>query len=323
MKTSVPLFLSLLLLSSLLVTVPVRSEVIHPYDWVKVGAYAKYIYTYSLTVKFPNGTRLWFDVLHSAVLEWAVVEKQGDTVGLNVTLFINGTAYVLPPGVSVSEAEHLDVIYLKTLFFDVNVSTREASLDGKPVGETFFWAEPYATAGEEFIVSSPPSDSIVGNVSYVRSWNHPVAGNIEVYGVYASQLDPFAMASYVFSWYTGVAIELTLLAPWVVPANYVGRTTMTLQNGTTFNITRYAGEPVGTNIGLDAASGSQMVDFELNETNIDLTAQTVPEPAATGPNIWGYLPYALVATFVGLAAVFIVVRRRKKQTQTSSTASAR
>jgi hypothetical protein len=318
LKTFLLLFL---LLSSLLVTAPVRSEIIHPYDWVKVGAYAKYIYTSMLTVKFPNDTKLWFDVLHSAVLEWVIIEKQGDTVGLNVTLFINGTAYILPPGVNVSEAEHRDVIYLKTLSFDVNVSTREASLDGQPVGKTFFWAEPYATAGEEFIVSSPPSDSIVGNVTYVHTWNNPVAGNIEVYGVNALQLDPFAAASYVFSWYTGVAIELTLLAPWVVPANSVGKFGVTLQNGTAFNITRYAGEPVGANLGLDGASGSRMVEFELNETNIDLSAQTSPEPAATGPGIWEYLPYAFVATFVSLAVVFMVVRRRKKQIRTASTAS--
>jgi hypothetical protein len=301
---------------------PVRSEIIHPYDWVKVGAYAKYIYASGLmlAVKFPNDTRLSFDVLYSAVLEWAVVEKQGDTVGLNVTLFINGTAYILPPGVNESEAEHRDVIYLKTLSFDVDVSTREASLDGQPLGETFFWAEPYGVAGEEFVVSSPPSDSIVGNVTYVKTFNI-LGKEIETYGVYAFQPDPYAMASYVFSWYTGVAIELTLLSPWTVPPDKIGNFRVTLQNGTTFIITRFAGEPVGTNLGLDGASGSPSVGFELNETNIDLSAQTSPEPAATGPGIWRYLPYAFVATFVGLAVVFIVVRRRKKPVRTASTAS--
>jgi hypothetical protein len=311
-KTFLPLFLSLLLFS-LLVTVPVRSEVIHPYDWVKVGAYAKYTSANQrLTVKFPNGTRLAFDYA-PAVLEWAIIEKQGDTVRLNVTLFISGPADILPAGVTVLGAEELNVTYLKTLFFDVDVSTREASLDGQPVGETFFWAEPYAAAGEEFIVSSPPSDSIVGNVTYVRTFSFPGVGKeITTYGVFANQRDPYAMASYVFSWYTGVVIEPTLLAPWVIPPELMGHFSVKFQNGTTFNITRYAGDPVGANLGLDAASGSFMVEFGLNETNIDLSAQTVPEPAATDAGIWGYLPYAFVATFVGLAVVFVIVRRRKK-----------
>jgi hypothetical protein len=320
-KTFLALFL-FLLLSSLLVTVPVRSEVIHPYDWVKVGAYAKYVnLVWGMAVKFPNGTRLKFDHYTPSVLEWTIVEKQGDTARLNVTLFINGTATIYPPGVTTYEAEQ--VTYLKTLIFDVNVSTREASLDGQPVGKTFFWAEPYATAGEEFTVASPPSDLIVGNVTYVKAMNHPAVGKeITVYGVQALQRDPFATGSYVFSWYTGVAIDFTLLSPWTVPPDMVGpRFQYHFQNGTAFNITRYAGEPLGTNLGLDAGSGSLSVLFDLNETNIDLSAQTSPEPAATDSGIWRYLPYALVATFVGLAVAFIVVRRRKKRIRTASTAS--
>jgi hypothetical protein len=69
---------------------------------------------------------------------------------------------------------------------------------------------------------------------------------------------------------------------------------------------------VGANLGLDAPTPVG-ITFELNETNINLSAQTVPEPAATDAGIWGYLPYAFVATFVGLAVVFVIVRRRKKQ----------
>jgi hypothetical protein len=300
--------------------VPVRSEIIHPYDWVKVGAYAKYIACMSpLTVIFPNDTRLCFQVIYSAVLEWAIIEKQGDTVGVNVTLSINGTAYIMPPGVNIFQAEYRDVTYVKTLFFDVDVNTREASLDGQPVGETFFWAEPYGTVGEEFIVSSPPSDSIVSNVTYVKPLNFIVGKEIMAYGVWVNQLDPCAQASYVFSWYTGVVIELDLLVPWVVPPNQVGNFQIGFQNGTLFNVTRYAGDPVGANLGFDGAD-TTFVPFELNETNIDLSAQTVPEPAATDPGIWRYLPYALIATFVGLAAAFIVVRRRKKQIQSKADA---
>ena len=308
-----------MLLFSLPVTVPVRSEVIHPYDWVKVGAYAKYIWTSNLRVKFPNDTRLSFRVLHSpVVLEWAVLDKQGDIVRLNVTLFINGTAYILPPGVTVFEAEYRDVIYRKTLFFDVDLYTREASLDGQPVGKTFFWAEPYATPGEEFIVSSPPSEPIVGNVTYVKTWNHPAVGKeIRIYGVYALQPDPYVWASYVFSWYTGVVIEPTLLTPWVVPPEMIGNFGGMFPNGTVFNVTRYAGEPVGTNLGLDERD----VIFELSETNIDISVESTPEPEATDIGIWKYLPYAFIATFIGLVVTFLIVRRRKQHIRTASTAN--
>ena len=110
LKTFVPLFLSLLLLSSLLVTVPVCSEVVHPYDWVKVGAYAKYIWPGGLRVRFPNGTLVWFDINTPSFLEWSVGEKRGDTVGLNVTLFTNGMATISPPGIT------SNVTYLKPCF---------------------------------------------------------------------------------------------------------------------------------------------------------------------------------------------------------------
>lgn len=308
-----PLFL---LLTVSLILTPVCSEVVHPYDWVKVSAYAKYTWISDLHVKFLNNTKLWFrgEDLHSpVVLRWTILEKQGDTVHLNVTLFANGTAYIITPETtSIFEAERRDVIYRKTLFFDVNVYTREASLDGQPVGKTFFWAEPYKTPGEEFVVSSPPSDRIVGNVTYVKTWNHPAVGKeIRIYGVYALQPDPYARASYVFSWYTGVAIEPTLLSPWEVPPEKIGNFQCTLQNGTVWNITRYAGEHVGTNLGLDGASGSSSITFELSETNIDISVETTPEPEATDAGVWKYLPYAFIATFIGLVAAFLIVRRRK------------
>jgi len=301
--------------------VSVSAEVVHPYDWVRVGAYAKYIRTYDLTVRFTNDTRLWFDVIYSPViLEWTIIEKHGDTVRLNVTLFVNGKAHILPPGVTVSEAEYRNVTYRKTLFFDVNVYTREASLDGQPVGKTFFWGEPYRTPGEEFIVSSPPSDRIVGNVTYVKTWNHPAVGKeIRIYGVYALQRDPYASADYVFSWYTGVVIEPTLLSPWEVPPEKMGNFKGSFPNGTVFNVTRYAGEPVGTNLGLDKGSG--VVIFGLEETNIDISVEPTPEPEATDTGIWKYLPYAFIATFIGLVATFLIVRRRKQHIRTASTAS--
>jgi hypothetical protein len=136
--------------------------------------------------------------------------------------------------------------------------------------------------------------------------------------VFASQADPYVWASYVFSWYTGVAIELTLFSPWTLPPGHFQGSVL---NGTVWhqvNATSFAGEPVGTNLGLDGEPIGPT--FELNETNIDLTAQTVPDPAATDAGIWGYLPYA-IAAFVGLAIAFVIVRRRKKQIRTASTAS--
>lgn len=311
-KSLLPPLLFLLLVGPLVI-VPTRAEVVHPYDWVKVGAYAEYMYSYGLTVKFPNNTRLWFDERRSpvtVVLEWMILKKEGDTVRLNVTLFVNGSAYILPPGVSVFEAEYRSITYHKTLFFDVNIYTREASLDGQPVGKTFFWAEPYATTGEEFVVSSTPSVLIVGNVTYVRTFNHPAVGKeIRIYGVHAFNYDPYFEGGYVFAWYTGVVLRLTLANPFEVPPDKIGAFTSEFPNGTRFNITRYAGEPLGMNLGLDEGS----ISFELSETNIDIGVETTPEPEATDAGIWKYLPYAFIATFAVLAATFLIIRRRRKQ----------
>jgi len=257
---------------------------------------------------------LSFKVTHSdMVLEWTIVEKRGDTVRLNVTLLVDGEAHIYPPGVSFFEAEYRNVTYRRTLFFDVEVYSRESSLDGQPVGKTFFWAEPYHTSGEEVVISSPPSDQIVGEVWYAKTYNNLAVGKeVKIYGVHVCQRDPGCSASYMFSWYTGVVIEPTLLYPFVVPPESIGNFQITLRNGTVWNITRYAGEPVGTNLGLN-----DNITFELSETNVDIAVETTPESEAVDSGVWKYLPYSFVATFAVLATTFVIVRRRRKASQSS------
>lgn len=313
------LFFMLILLLFIALPVPVGGQiVVHPYDWVKVGAYAEYIGSIgqSPTIVLPNGTRLLFIRLQfPVVFKWAIVDRQESRIGVNATLFVHG-------GCRVIDTEHgIDrsavIAYNKTLSVDVDLYTRESSIDGEPIGKTWFWAEPYQEVGDTITVSSPPSDTIKGEVWWVRTGSLYLGKEIKMYGVDVLQLDPHARASYVFAWYTGVSIEPSLIGPpWEVPPELVGPNFQSgFRNGTRFNITRYAGTLLGTKLGVEPMFG---ITASINATNIDLTLETEPETF----NLWQYLPYTFLATFATTATAFIILRRRKhtikqKETQKS------
>jgi len=298
---------------------PVRGQVVvHPYDWVKVGAYAEYISCIggSPIIVLPNGTRLLFRSLHLPVIfSWTIVDRQGSRVGVNATLFVHGECRVIDTEHGIDRSAV--IAYNKTLSVEVDLYTRESSIDGEPIGKTWFWAEPYKEVGDTITVSSPPSDTIKGEVWWVRTGSLYLGKEIKMYGVSVLQLDPYAFASYVFAWYTGVSIEPSIIGPpWEVPPEDIGwKHAVTFKNGTVYNITRYAGTLLGIKLGVEPMFG---ITASINATNIDLTLETEPETF----NLWQYLPYAFLATFATTAAVFIILRRRKhtikqKETQKS------
>ena len=83
------------------------------------------------------------------------------------------------------------VVHCKTLLLDVNVYSRETSLDGKPLGKTCFWAEPYADVGDEIALYGLPPEEIKGTVEYIDDEYMASWPGITVYKVYVLQLDPF------------------------------------------------------------------------------------------------------------------------------------
>lgn len=295
----------MLLVFSFFAVTPVRSQVVvHPYDWVQVGAYAKYFAIHPPGVVFPNGTTKNLAELYSPLLfEWTVVDKQGSKVRLNVTLFIHGWSYDI-------NFKRFNITHHKTLFIDVDIYTRESFIDDEPIGKTCFWADPYKEVGDNVTVFTDP-DHLEANVWWARTANwDPIGKEFKMYGADLRTEDPSAYAhgSYVFSWYTGVAIEPTLFGPpWEVPPQKMGNLGV-FRNGTEYNITRYAGTKLGTYLGL-----AIFTEFgvDLNETNIDLTLETEPESSPEPLNLWQYLPYAFLATFATAATAFIILRRRK------------
>jgi len=306
-----PVFLlSVLLVFSPLAVMPVRCQVVvRPYDWVKIGAYARYFAIYAPGIEFPNGTIIRCSELYSPLLfEWTIVDKQGTKVRLNVTLFIEGWAWT-----SEDSFKHVNVTYHKTLFIDVDVYTRESFIDNEPIGKTCFWADPYKEIGDKVTVFSDP-DQLQADVWWVRTFKWDYVGKeFKMYGASLRTDDPtaYAWGSYVYSWYTGVAIEPTFLGPpKILPPEWIGKSTHQYRNGTEYNVTRYAGTKLATHLKL---APFQDLAVDLNETNIDLTLKTEPEPQPEPLNLWQYLPYAFIATFATTATSFIILQRKKRQ----------
>jgi hypothetical protein len=306
----------MLLVFSLFAVMPARSQhVVHPYDWVQIGAYAKYFAIHPPAgIVLPNGTRKNLAELYSPLLfEWTIVDKQGSKVRLNVTLFIYGWSYDI-------DFKRVNITYHKNLFIDVDIYTRESFIDDEPIGKTCFWADPYKEVGDNVTVFTDP-DLLEANVWWVRTvnWDY-IEQEFKMYGADLRTEDPsaYAYGSYVFSWYTGVAIEPTFLGPpWEVPPGEIGNLhTGVFENGTEYNVTRYAGTKLGTYLGL-----AILTDFgvDLNETNIDLTLETEPEPPSEPLNLWQYLPYAFLATFATTATAFVILRRRKQSDKQKET----
>jgi len=93
-KIAVLTLASLLLLSTHLLITSTRSDIIVPYEWIVPGAYAKYTGG-SYNLFYPNHTSIdFYSTGLEAFLEWTVLDRVGDSVLLNLTFFVNGTAYI-------------------------------------------------------------------------------------------------------------------------------------------------------------------------------------------------------------------------------------
>jgi len=152
-------------------------------------------------------------------------------------------------------------LHRKTLILDVDIYSQETFLDGKPLGKTCFWAEPYADVGDEIVLYDLP-DEIIGNVSKLdEEW----AGGygwpgVTTYMVDVLQLDPFVWICPHFDWHTGMAMEIYLMGDY--PLNPDGEYWFNYTR-----ITRFASTCLGTELNMDFDA---LPELYLISTNVQL-----------------------------------------------------
>lgn len=284
-----------ILVTSMLVP-PVCSQVVPVYDWIEVGAYARYTTTLAPNgLIFPNGTKIEFysEPNTPAVLEWTIISKVDTSVRLNLTFFISCG----------------NVVFCKTLTVDVDVDTRDSFIDGEPIGKTCFWAKPYAELHDKIVLYGLPSDQIIANVTRMRTV-HLMGEEMKVYHAKVFQLDPFCKFTSRFIWHTGMAQVIVL--PGQYPVDPKGEYTFGFANGTEVEIKRFAHTPLDER--LCVYEGGSGYVLSLNATNVRLGPK--PEGEDTSDTGFGkYYPYVFVAALVvltGALMVFYMRRRGKK-----------
>jgi len=102
------------------------------------------------------------------------------------------------------------VVHRKNLFLDIDVFSRETFLDGKPLGKTCFWADPYADIGDEVLLYTLTPGEIVGTVYDLRDMTSKGWPGVTRYDVRALQIDPFINFRPGFDWDTGLAMYIYL-----------------------------------------------------------------------------------------------------------------
>jgi len=337
-KIAVLTLSSLLLLSTHLLIMSARSDIIVPYEWLVPGAYAKYIGG-GYNVFYPNHTKVSFKGYPAdleSFLEWTVLDRVGDSVLLNLTLFSNGTASVafmesVPDGkvdirdiatvakvfgkqvyqwdydynADVTEDGKIDImdiatvakaygttqddpkynpdadvapenwwwsyderwVHHKNLLLNIDVYSRETFLDGKPLGKTCFWAEPYADINDTVVLYGLPPDEIIGTVKYFYDMTPWLLPGVTGYRVLAFQIDPFIDCHPYFDWDTGMAISVSIQGSQ--PLNPDAECTVEPPGSDTeYNVTQFASTPLGTELNI----GSLFSWFYagLNSTNVQL-----------------------------------------------------
>jgi hypothetical protein len=155
-------------------------------------------------------------------------------------------------------------IHHKTILLDINVYSRETFLNGKSLGKTCFWAEPYLDVGDTVVLYTLPEE-IVGTVCEIdEEWANWYGPGITTYVVDVFQLDPFAGFAVNFDWHTGMAMEIILLGDVLLYPG--GDFTVGFSNGTEYKITRFATNLFGRALNI----GDHDYETILNSTNVRL-----------------------------------------------------
>lgn len=255
--------------------------VVGPYDWIQVGAYVRYTLApvFTTYVHFPNGTMRGLSSLSEArdsFFQWIILDKQGNVVRLNVTLYIRGLWYCFNPDTGYEA--WIEWAYYKTILVDMDIYTRESFVDGEPIGKTCFWAYPYAEKGDRVIVSTDP-DFLEAKVGWVMVDEFIPGKQVKMYSTDGWNRDPQAHvggSSYTFSWYTGACWQITILGPpYEIPTNLIGNIISSYENGSSYSVLRCAGTKLGEHLGLAPYINNKFWG-DFNKTNIDMALETTP-----------------------------------------------
>jgi len=154
----------------------------------------------------------------------------------------------------------------KNLFLDIDVFSRETFLDGKSLGKTCFWADPYADIGDEVLLYTMTPGEIIGTVIGLRDMTSKGWPGVTCYDVRALQIDPFFYFWPRFDWDTGMAMRIFLQGSQPVnpdvPHEYnIG------PNRTTYLIYRYASIPLGTELNIGIGIEEELM---LKSTNVQI-----------------------------------------------------
>jgi hypothetical protein len=157
-------------------------------------------------------------------------------------------------------------VHHKTILLDINIYSRETFLNGKSLGKTCFWAEPYLDVGDTVVLYTLPEE-IVGTVREIDEewaegwgWHGITTSEVQVF-----QLDPFAWFAVYFDWYTGMTMKISLLGDATLHPE--GDYSFGFPNGTEYKITRFANSLFGRALNL---GGPDEYPMTLNYTNVKL-----------------------------------------------------
>jgi len=168
----------------------------------------------------------------------------------------------IAPQETKTKSKHM--VHHKNLFLDIDVYSRETFLDGKPLGKTCFWAEPYLDIGDKLVLYGLPPEEIKGTVEYLDDMSHLGWVGVTAYYVFAIQIDPWCMFCVGFDWDTGMVMEPCLQGSQ--PIHPDDPHLVSFGNGTEYYVYRYAAAPIATELNI----GYLEMHFLLESTNVQL-----------------------------------------------------
>ena len=156
------------------------------------------------------------------------------------------------------------VVHQKNLLLEIDIYSRETFLDGKPLGKTCFWAEPYTDIGDKLVLYGLPPEEIKGTVEDFKDMSNLGWTGVTAYFVFAIQLDPYCYFAMLFDWDTGMVMEICFQGSQPIDPTNPHR--VTLENGTEYYIYRYAAAPIATELNI----GYWECHFILESTNVQI-----------------------------------------------------
>jgi len=254
---STPLILFIILIT------PVRTNSVFriPDDapkQISLGDFAEYKIG---TIEFYNATHWIYYFNATGTLRWQVLSESNNIAELEVSLKVVGEGSL---GINGTFQGIKKVAVDKRLVLTVNVSSREAKYIGQDIGCVPFWIDKMPSKGQRIPMFKNDGEMLYGEVILVgdrdTEW-----GKWKTRLVYLQVVnpDPYNAINFVgtYDWYSGLA--LALLDHGSSNEFEPGAATIELPNGTTLEVIRFGGTPLGKLLDLGLTG-----TFYLNSTSI-------------------------------------------------------